>query len=166
MGSNPSYFKGPKRPVENVSWKDCDDFIKELNRLTGQNFRLPTEAEWEYAARGGKNKDSYKYSGRRDIADVAWYREISSSKTHDVGQKSPNSLGLYDMSGNVWEWCYDLYGDYPSGHQSNPKGPDSGSRRVIRGGSWNDSARQCRVSYRYGSTPSYRSSSVGFRLCL
>ena len=166
MGSNPSYFKGPKRPVENVSWKDCDDFIKELDSLTGQNFRLPTEAEWEYAARGGKNKNSYKYSGSNDLADVAWYGDNSSSETHDVGQKSPNSLGLYDMSGNVWEWCYDLYGDYPSGHQSNPKGPDSGSRRVIRGGSWNDSARQCRVSYRYGSTPSYRSSSVGFRLCL
>ena len=166
MGSNPSQFKGPKRPVENVSWKDCDDFIKELNRLTGQNFRLPTEAEWEYAARGGQNKNSYKYSGSNDLADVAWYGDNSSSETHDVGQKSPNSLGLYDMSGNVWEWCYDWYGDYPSGHQSNPKGPDLASYRVLRGGSWINYARYGRVSYRNNSTPSYRSSNSGFRLCL
>ena len=166
MGSNPSYFKGPKRPVENVSWKDCDDFIKELDSLTGQNFRLPTEAEWEYAARGGKNKNSYKYSGSNDLADVAWYGDNSSSETHDVGQKSPNSLGLYDMSGNVWEWCYDWYGAYPSSSQINPKGPSSGSYRVLRGGCWNGDARYCRVSIRNFNTPSNRSSSYGFRLCL
>ena len=166
MGSNPSYFKGPKRPVENVSWKDCDDFIKELDSLTGQNFRLPTEAEWEYAARGGKNKNSYKYSGSNDLADVAWYGDNSSSETHDVGQKSPNSLGLYDMSGNVWEWCYDWYGAYPSSSQINPKGPSSGSSRVLRGGSWYGYAGGCRVSYRNFSTPSDRGSNVGFRLCL
>ena len=166
MGSNPSYFKGPKRPVENVSWKDCDDFIKELDSLTGQNFRLPTEAEWEYAARGGKNKNSYKYSGSNDLADVAWYGDNSSSETHDVGQKSPNSLGLYDMSGNVWEWCYDWYGAYPSSSQINPSGPSSGSYRVLRGGCWYFNARFCRVSYRGCYTPSYRNSNGGFRLCL
>lgn len=166
MGSNPSYFKGNNLPVEHVSWNDCQEFIKKLNSLTGLNFRLPTEAEWEYAARGGNKSKGYKYSGSNDIDSVAWYYGNSSSKTHAVATKSPNELGLYDMSGNVWEWCSDWYGSYSSGSQTNPKGPSSGSYRVNRGGSWVSNAGYCRVSFRNGYYPGNRSSRLGLRLAL
>ncbi len=166
MGSNPSYFKGKNRPVEMVSWKDCQDFIKKLNQLTGMSFRLPTEAEWEYAARGGSKSHSYKYSGGNDIGSVAWYWDNSSNKTHEVGQKQSNELGLYDMSGNVKEWCFDWKGDYLSSSLANPKGPSSGSDRVNRGGSRSLNAGFCSVFYRDGYAPSYRNSDLGLRLAL
>ena len=167
MGSNPSFFKGNlSRPVEEVSWDDCQIFISKLNSLTGKRYRLPTEAEWEYAARGGNRSRGYKYSGSDNLGSVTWYTDNSGSTTHPVGQKSPNELGLYDMSGNVWEWCYDWYGSYSSGSQTNPTGSSSGSNRVYRGGGWFDNARFCRVSYRYSFTPSLRSSHLGLRLAL
>ena len=165
MGSNPSDFKGSRRPVEEVSWNDCQDFIRKLNELTGANFRLPTEAEWEFAARGGNSSRGYKYSGSNTLDNVAWYRDNSGSETHDVGTKSPNELGLYDMSGNVWEWCNDRDGRYSSSSQTDPKGASSGSIRVIRGGGWSNNARICRVSNRGFSTPGYRDDNMGLRLC-
>jgi len=122
MGSNPSYFKGAKRPVEKVSWNDCQAFIRKLNELTGRSFRLPTEAEWEYAARGGNKSIGDKYAGGDNLGSVAWYEDNSGGTTHNVGTKSPNELGLYDMSGNVWEWCQDWYDSYSSSAQTNPKG--------------------------------------------
>lgn len=167
MGSNPSFFKGYNLPVESVSWNDCQEFIKKLNSLTGLNFRLPTEAEWEYAARGGNNSKGYKYSGSNDIDRVAWYEETANhSGTKPVATKVPNELGLYDMSGNVWEWCNDWYGDYSSDSQTNPKGPSSGSKRVYRGGSWTRYARNCRVSYRYYNNLDYGFNNLGLRLVL
>ena len=166
MGSNPSYFKGARRPVEQVSWEDCQDFIRRLNSLTGRNFRLPTEAEWEYAARGGNRSNGYKYAGGSSIGDVAWYTDNSSSTTHDVGTKRANELGLYDMSGNVWEWCQDWYGSYSSGSQTNPRGASSGSYRVNRGGCWATIARGCRVSNRCNDTLTSRNGSLGMRLAL
>lgn len=170
MGRNPSYFRGDNLPVERVSWDDCQEFIKKLNRLTGLNFRLPTEAEWEYAARGGnKSKDEkcYKYSGSNDINEVAWCAETIGHKgTKQVATKAPNEIGLYDMSGNVWEWCSDRYGSYSRGPQTNPKGVSLGSGRVSRGGAWNRKERYCRVSYRYVITPSYSDYYLGLRLAL
>ena len=170
MGSNPSYFTGDsQRPVETVSWDDCQEFITKLNQLcasqlNGRQFRLPTEAEWEYAARGGKQSRGYKYSGSNTLGSVAWYDDNSGSTTHAVGTKQANELGLYDMSGNVWEWCSDWYGSYGSGAQTNPTGSTSGSGRVYRGGSWNRIAGYCRVSYRYSGTPDYRYFNLGLRL--
>ncbi len=164
MGSNPSEFKGSKHPVEMVSWEDCQNFIRELNSLTGRNFRLPTEAEWEYAARGGKKSKGYEFSGCDDIDEVAWYYDNSGGQTHDVATKRANELGLYDMSGNVYEWCQDWKGDYSSGSKTNPKGPSSGSNRVYRGGCWYDDAGGCRVSYRSYDTPSLRDFDFGLRL--
>ena len=166
MGSNPSYFKGDNLPVEQVSWDDCEEFIRKLNRLTGKNFRLPTEAEWEYAARGGNKSQGYKYSGSNNIGAVAWFEDNSKKQTHPVATKSPNELGIYDMSGNVWERCSDRYGDYNGTSQTNPMGPVIGSSRVVRGGSWYFDARYCRVSNRDFSTPSNRYSGLGFRLAL
>ncbi len=166
MGSNPSYFKGSQKPVEKVSWHDCKEFIEKLNQLTGKNFRLPTEAEWEYAARGGKESQGYKYSGSNTIGNVAWYYNNSNSTTHDVKTKSSNELGIYDMSGNVWEWCEDRYGSYSSGSQTNPTGPSYGSYRVLRGGSWDSNAKYCRVSFRLNSNPDFRYDDGGFRLAL
>ncbi|MBP5327704.1 MAG: formylglycine-generating enzyme family protein [Bacteroidales bacterium] len=166
MGSNPSNWKGDQLPVESVSWDDCQTFISKLNSLTGRTFRLPTEAEWEYAARGGKRSKGYKYSGSNNIDDVAWYGGNSGSKTHAVKGKRANELGLYDMSGNVWEWCSDWKGEYSSGSQRNPKGPSSGSLRVYRGGSKIAYARSCRVSYRNSNNPSSRGDNIGFRLAL
>jgi formylglycine-generating enzyme len=164
MGNNPSYFEDcPKCPVESVSWNDVQAFIRKLNDLTGLNYRLPTEAEWEYAARGGQD---YKYAGSDNIETVAWYVGNSSSKTHPVGSKAANGYGLYDMSGNVWEWCSDWRGDYSSGSITNPRGPLSGSLRVMRGGSWFNSAKYCRVGLRYNNTPSYRRNYLGFRVVL
>ena len=166
MGNNPSSFKGSRRPVEKVSWDDCQTFISKLNSLTGQNFKLPTEAQWEFAARGGNSSSGYKYSGSNSVGNVAWYEGNSGGETHDVGTKSPNELGLYDMSGNVWEWCSDRYGDYGSGSVYNPSGPSGGSFRVNRGGSRILNARYCRVSDRNYFAPGYRVNYLGFRLCL
>ena len=166
MGSNPSYFKGDDLPVECVSWDDVQTFLRKLNAATGKPYRLPTEAEWEYAARGGNKSQGYKYAGSNDPDLVAWYSGNSGDHTHDVGTRFPNELGIYDMSGNVWEWCQDWDGSYSSSPQRNPKGPNSGSYRVIRGGSWNYGAGCCRVSFRDGDTPDDRSSDSGFRLAL
>ena len=134
--------------------------------MTGQNFRLPTEAEWEFACRGGNNSRGYKYSGSNNLGSVAWYYDNSGNKTHSVATKSPNELGIYDMSGNVWEWCSDWYGDYSSDAQTNPKGPGSGSGRVFRGGSWIRFVRSCRSSRRYNGDPTYRNYGLGLRLAL
>ena len=203
MGSNPSRFKGDNLPVENVSWNDAREFIRKLNQQTGQNFRLPTEAEWEYAARGGTSMSLYNgekinligANNSPNLDKLAWYggncgqnytsyagcdvangydisgwseKQYADSKggTHPVGLKQPNAYGLYDMLGNVWEWCQDWYGDYSSGSQTNPTGPSSGSYRVLRGGSWHYGARYCRVSDRSINTPDDRSLNLGFRLVL
>jgi formylglycine-generating enzyme required for sulfatase activity len=174
MGNNPSYFKGARNPVERVSWNDCQDFISILNTLTeGQVsrscftedtpraglFRLPMEGEWEYACRAGTTG---MYAGALD--EMGWYNQNSGSTTHPVGQKSANSWGLYDMHGNVLEWCQDWYGDYPTGIVTDPTGPCSGSFRVYRGGSWILYARDCRSADRFRIVPGYRSSCLGLRL--
>ena len=164
MGSNPSAFQGADLPVECVSWNDCQEFIQKLNRLTGRNFRLPTEAEWEFACRGGNKSNGYKYSGSNDIDNVAWYDGYSGA--HPVGTKAPNELGIYDMSGNVWEWCSDWYADYTSYSQTDPTGPQSGSRRVRRGGSWGGGAGYCRSSSRNINRPTFRIDNLGLRLAL
>ena len=168
MGDNPSWFKGAKLPVEHVSWEDCQKFITKLNSMTGQRFRLPTEAEWEFAARGGNSSRGYKYAGSNTLDNVAWYCDNSGSETHNVGTKSPNELGIYDMSGNVCEWCSDWYGEnyYAQSPSSNPQGPSSGSDRVYRGGSWGCIARDCRVASRYYDTPGFRFFNLGLRLAL
>ena len=167
MGSNPSYFKGDNLPVETVSWDDCQTFIRKLNGLTGLHFRLPTEAEWEFAARGGNQSRHTQYSGSDNIDEVAWYRENSGGQTHPVKTKQPNELGLYDMTGNVWEWCQDWYGSYSSSAQTNPTGASSGSYRVRRGGGWNYDPWFCRSSYRANySAPGNERSYLGLRLVL
>ena len=166
MGNKSSRFKGDNLPVEKVSWNDCQKFISKLNKLTGKSFRLPSEAEWEYAARGGNKSRGYQYSGSNTIGDVAWYYGNSSSMTHAVGTKQPNELGIYDMTGNVWEWCQDWYDIYSSSPQTNPTGAVSGSCRVNRGGSWNCLARSCRASCRYRCTPDFRNGDLGLRLVL
>ena len=166
MGVNPSNLEGDNLPVEQVSWNECQTFIFRLNILTGKNFRLPTEAEWEYAARGGNRSRGYKYSGSNTLSDVAWYDGNGGSETHPVGSKSPNELGLYDMSGNVWEWCSDWYGTYSSSSQTNPAGYSSGSDRVFRGGCWYGVASSCRSSYRNYELPDFRHYSLGLRLAL
>lgn len=163
MGNNPSYFKGNNNPVEKISWNDCQEFIKKLNALTGKQFRLPTEAEWEYAARGGNKSLHTQYSGSDDIDSVAWY----DGKTHLVAKKSPNELGLYDMSGNVWEWCNDRYeGDYYAKSPSvDPQGPSAGFR-VLRGGGWRFSQWDCRSSTRGRVIPECGHNLCGVRLAL
>ena len=169
MGNNPSWFIGNNLlPVENVSWNDCQEFIRKLKSITGKSFHLPTEAEWEFAARGGIKSCGYKYSGSNDIYSVAWYEGNSGNTTHPVGLKQPNELGIFDMSGNVYEWCYDWYDKeyYEVSPSDNPQGPSSGSNLVFRGGSWGNSARYCRVSYRGGYYPGHRSSYLGLRLVL
>lgn len=170
MGNNPSNFKNPQNPVERVYYDDIvNEFIPELNRLTGKHFSLPTEAEWEFAARGGNKSKGYKYSGSNKIDDVAWYHDdynVYIYETHMVKSKQPNELGIYDMSGNVNEWCYGWYGDYNNTPKVNPKGPSKGSYRVIRGGSWIDYSRYCRVSYRFSTTPDDHNDATGFRLRL
>mgnify|MGYP003276948403 FL=1 len=164
MGSNPSDSKGDNLPVERVSWDDCQVFIQKLNQLTGKQFRLPTEAEWEYAARGGRKSRGYKYAGGNNIDSVAWCDGNSGNETHPVATKQANELGIYDMSGNVLEWCSDWCGDYTSSSQSDPQGSSSGSFRVIRGGCYYNFARNCRVSYRISNTLDYRSGYLGLRL--
>ena len=167
MDNNPSKFKGDKRPVENVSWDDCQEFIRKLNAMTGKIFRLPTEAEWEFAARGGNNSRGYKYAGSNDIYSVAWYSSNSYDESHPVGQKDPNELGLYDMAGNVWEWCSNWKGNYPYSSQTNPIRSSSDSFRVFRGGSWYNVARYCRVSNRNSNRViGDRSNTLGLRLAL
>ena len=184
MGRSLTEFKSGRMPVKRVCWRDCQDFIKKLNKLTGMNFRLPTEAEWEFAARGGNESHGYRYSGSDCLDDVAWYSdncmddEAESPKdgTHEVGRKSPNELGLYDMSGNVMEWCQDRYGEYGSEAQINPTGPlsnffkslvsSSGVCRVVRGGSWAQFEKGCTVTIRHFSAPGLRHAVVGMRLAL
>ena len=169
LGSDPSssYGVGDYYPAYYVSYYDIVDiFLPRLNKITGRTYRLPTEAEWEFAARGGKQSKGYKYSGSDNIGVVAWYTGNSGGKTHQVGTKEPNELGIYDMSGNVWEWCGDWYGRYSSSAQTNPTGPSSGSYRVLRGGSWYCDARGCRVSNRDNYAPSLRFNFNGFRVVL
>ena len=184
MGNNPSHFKGDDNcPVEKVSWNDCQEFIKKLNEKTGKKYRLPTEAEWEFAARGGNQSKGYEYSGSNNVDEVAWYWENSGDKkltgdwdadkvinsnykTHPVGTKKANELGIHDMSGNVWEWCNDWYRDYNTKDVIDPKGAKKGTYRVDRGGSWRDGAQECRVADRSVSTPTDRYNSLGFRVFL
>jgi len=167
IGSNPSKFSGCDQcPVEGLSWDDVQQFITVLNSKTDKKYRLPTEAEWEYAARGGNQSRGYTYSGSDDIGAVAWYSENSSSKTHPVGQKQANELGIYDMTGNVWEWCSDLYGPYTSASGVNPSGAYSGRYHVDRGGSWNSNPQFCRVALRSYLSPDIRFNSLGLRLVL
>ena len=168
MGNNPSKFKGDILPVESISWNDAQDFINKLNQKTGKNYRLPTEAEWEYAARGGNKSRGYEFAGSDKIGEVAWYCDNSNSKTHEVGTKLPNELGIYDMSGNVWEWCNDWYDEnyYRNSPSNNPKGPDSGTYRVLRGSSWGNYYYKCRSAYRDYVSPNIYYVSFGFRLAL
>ncbi len=164
MGDNPCIWEKDNFPVDNVSWNDIQDYIKKLNKKTKKKYRLPTEAEWEYAARGGNKSNKYTYSGSNDIHDVAWHYDNSRNRPHEVGTKMPNELGIFDMSGNVWEWCDDWYGEnyYASSPSKNPKGPNEGECCVIRGGSWGDvpystTARTC-------DDPNFKSKNTGFRL--
>ena len=169
MGNNPSRFKGAHRPVECVSWDDCHEFIKKLNQLTGMCYRLPTEAEWEYAARGGLQSKGFKFSGGNALDEIAWYEGNSKYETSDVMKKIPNELGLYDMSGNVWEWCQDWYNNkfYSTKQATNPICMTSGLGRVIRGGSWSyNPSTFFRVSYRYHTDQHSSAMNMGFRLVL
>ena len=184
MGSNPSRFKEERRPVEQVSWDDIQPFLKKLNALAEvadalrqhglrPGFRLPTEAGWEYAARGGRHSQGFRYAGSDDPAQVAWYDKNSGNQTHEVGLLLPNELGLHDMSGNVWEWCNDRWGgkEYyeackKKGIQKDPTGPVGGGGRVGRGGGYFSGPLRCRPAYRYITSPGHRSSDLGFRLAL
>lgn len=163
-GNRYSQIKECNYPVIHISWNDAVAYCEWLSEETKNNYRLPTEAEWEYAARGGPSSQGYAYSGSNSISDVAWYNSNSGSKTHVVGDKQPNKLGLYAMSGNVYEWCWDWYGSYSSNIQTNPTGLSSGSYRVLRGGGWNVNVSHCRVGYRYKNYPSYTGISDGFRI--
>ena len=167
MGNNPSIFNiGQNLPVERVTWNECQTFIRRLNALANLShpFRLPTEAEWEYAARGGNKSRGFKYSGSNNINEVAWFQDNSSEKLHDVGTKTPNELGLYDMSGNVWEWCQDSFGKYKASWQTNPTSECDSLDHVYRGGNWLNSDFSCRVSYRNGTYPSCEDLNGGLRL--
>lgn len=166
MGNNPSHFKGNNRPVESVSWNDCQKFISKLNALTGKHFRLPTEAEWEFAARGGVKSKNCKFSGSNILEDVAWIEGNSGSTTHNVATKQANELGIYDMSGNVFEWCSDWYGNYDASPQTSPTGPSNGENRVFRGGSWFFETSECRVSCRGCDDPNDGGFGLGLRLAL
>ena len=166
MGSNPSEIEGVNKPVECVSYNDCQEFVSKLNAATGKNFRLPTEAEWEFAARGGNKSKHYQYSGSNKLDDVAWYWDNSNMTTHDVATKKPNELGIYDMSGNVFELCLDWYRNYGSiARYSNPEDPDA-SYCVYRGGCWCYYATGCRSSFRDGGSIDGHGCNLGFRLVL
>ena len=182
MGNNPSHFQGDDRPVEQVSWYDAIDYCNKRSIKEGltpcytrngdtvtcnwqaNGYRLPTEAEWEYAARGGSGTRDMKYSGSDSVDDVAWYDGNSGSTTHPVGRKRPNVLGLYDMSGNVWEWCWDCYGLYSSHAKTAPLGASSRSGRVYRGGGWNFSTAGARIAYRNFGSPGFCYNNIGFRV--
>jgi len=165
MGNNPSHFKGENHPVDQVSWEDVQGFIANLNERTGENrYRLPTEAEWEYACRSGSSGTYCFGDDEKLLGEYAWYNNNSEQKTHPVGEKKPNAWGLYDMHGNVWEWCQDWYGDYSQGSVTDPVGLSSGSRRVFRGGSWFYGAGYCRSAIRFRCGPGYRYIILGFRL--
>ena len=170
MGNNPSRFQGDNRPVEKVSWNDAMAFCQKLNDQgrapKGWKFTLPTEVQWEFAARGGNKSRNYTYSGGNNIGEVAWYGKNSGGATHAVRQKRANELGFYDISGNVCEWCLDWYGGYSSSEVTDPQGPDNGSVRVLRGGSWDSGARGCRSAHRSDDSPDYRYNIYGFRLAL
>lgn len=166
MGNNPSEAKGALHPVEHVSYKDCINFIDSLNKLTGYEFRLPTEAEWEFAAHGGSSEDKFQYSGGDALDNIAWYAMNSEGHSHDIKGKLPNRLGLYDMTGNVWEWCNDRYGAYISSDSLNPHGPVSGKYRVYRGGDCHSDARYSRLTTRGYDESAYRGINVGLRLAL
>jgi formylglycine-generating enzyme required for sulfatase activity len=166
MGVNPSANKSNINfPVTNVSWEDCQRFIEKLNEITGKKFRLPTEAEWEYAAQGGQLSRGYAFSGSDTLTQVAWYLTNSDGVLHEIRTKEPNELGLYDLSGNVWEWCQDWYGKYGR-KKRNPLGPTNGKYRVLRGGSFGRDKGGCRVSYRSHLNPDHSNSYSGFRLVL
>ena len=170
MGYNPSRFKEANLPVETVSWELCQAFVEELNKLTGKTFRLPTEAEWEFAARGGNESKGYKYSGGNDLQSVAWYGNNSGIKTHDVKLKQPNELGLFDMSGNVCEWCQDRYGPYSDVPMTDPTGPAEPyiyrqNDRITRGGDCYYDEQYCRSSYRNSYLYNRGNPNIGFRLC-
>ena len=166
MGKNPSHFKGAKNPVEKVSWSDCVEFCNRLSRKTGQSVRLPTEAEWEYACRAGTTGRFYFGDNDSGLGEYAWYTNNSGSKTHPVGGKKPNAFGLYDMHGNVWEWCADWYdsGYYEQSPTDDPQGLRGGKTRVLRGGSWSDGPRLCRSARRFGYSPTGTHDSIGFRV--
>ena len=162
-----TYGVGPDYPMYYVSWEEAMEFCSLLSNKTGKNYTLPTEAQWEYAARGGKKAEGTKYAGSNMIDAVAWYTDNSGSSTHPCGTKRANALGIYDMSGNVWEWCKDWYSSsYTSYDTNNPTGPSSGSYRVRRGGSWSHDASYCRVAYRGTSSPGARGNYLGFRVVL
>lgn len=170
--NNPSHFKGNERPVENVSREDALAFIDQLNQLTNQTYRLPSEAEWEYAARGGRKGHGYKYAGGNSMEEVGWYSENSGGETKTVGLKKPNELGLFDMSGNVYEWCLDWFSDTyyqeccERGIASNPLGAETGTYRIFRGGCWNYGPDRCRVTYRHHDRPGRGYPYLGFRLVM
>ncbi len=165
MGNNPSHFKGENHPVENISWENTQEFIKIFNeRVQEERYRLPTEAEWEYACRSG-SRGAYCFGDNESLLrEYAWYGENSNSQTHSVGKKKPNAWGLYDMHGNVCEWCHDWYDDYPQGSITDPVGPSSDIYRVFRGGSWIIDAGSCRSANRYRFDPGSRRNYLGFRL--
>jgi formylglycine-generating enzyme required for sulfatase activity len=164
MGTNPSETKGPTNPVEMVSWDNAVGFCRKLSEKTGKAARLPTEAEWEYACRAGSRTRFSFGDSDSALRDYAWYGSNSGRKPNPVGQKKPNAWGLYDMYGNVWEWCADWYGDYPNGAVTDPQGAASGSQRVVRGGSWGDGADSCRSARRYKDRPFFRYGFHGFRM--
>ncbi len=172
MDSNPSHFRDTGRPVESISWEASQAFIRKLNQVTGESFRLPTEAEWEYAARGGKYSQGYQYSGSDKLKQVGWYEENSNNETKEPGLLLANELGIHDMSGNVWEWCSDWFLEdyyetcYQQGVVENPTGPAEGKIRVLRGGSCFGDPVGCRVVNRGNAQPEYRNDSIGFRLVL
>ncbi|MBR5654015.1 MAG: SUMF1/EgtB/PvdO family nonheme iron enzyme [Prevotella sp.] len=164
MGVNFTRVRASKLPVDNVCWDDCQEFVLKLVLMTGINFRLPTEAEWEFAARGGNKSRHTKYSGSNDIDSVGWCRFNSGNILHPVGQKMPNELGLYDMTGNVGEWCYDYYGRYDGSAQINPRGVANGAENVVRGGNCFQILEVCHIAFRYGEIPAQRSPGIGLRL--
>lgn len=166
MGNNPSVHQGDKLPVENVSWEQVQEFITLLNKASGLTYRLPTEAEWEFAARGGSKTEGNKYSGYSVLGACGWYYSNSESSTHEVGAKYPNELGIYDMSGNVREWCNDWFEYYTSSSVTNPLGPSTGKLKVNRGGSWTSPAKDCRNTYRYSNYPHESMQDLGFRIAL
>jgi formylglycine-generating enzyme required for sulfatase activity len=166
MGSNPSVYTGNKKPVHAVNWNQCNEFIDKLNYMTGKTFRLPTEAEWEYAARGGKQSKEYEYSGSNNVGSVAWYVDNSNYEPQNVKGKIPNELGIYDMSGNVFEWCSDWYGGYNSEAQTNPTGPSSGNNKIVRGGAFSYYDTYCRVARRFSCSPTWCDVYHGLRIVM